>query len=127
MRRVTPKASWLLRLEGQRVCAGAEDRPERDQIQKVAEHFNRAGPEVACLQGRLDYFNPTTNWLSRCFTLDYAGCFRVILPGLARMGFAIPLGGTTLFFRRAALEELAPRLVALPIPARLPIRWQQSD
>jgi cellulose synthase/poly-beta-1,6-N-acetylglucosamine synthase-like glycosyltransferase len=28
------------------------------------------------------------------------------LPGIERMGLAIPLGGTTLFFRRRALEEL---------------------
>ena len=30
----------------------------------------------------------------------------MILPGLARLGLVIPLGGTTLFFRRQVLEEL---------------------
>jgi hypothetical protein len=44
--------------------------------------------------------------MSRCFTLEYASWFRVLLPGIEKLGFAIPLGGTTLFFRRAALEEL---------------------
>lgn len=84
----------------------AEDAPEADQIHKVVQRFHERGPEVACLQGILDYYNPRTNWLSRCFTVEYASWFRVVLPGLARLGFVIPLGGTTLFFRRKVLEEL---------------------
>lgn len=84
----------------------AEDAPEPSQIRKVVERFCQRGPEVACLQGILDFYNPETNWLSRCFTMEYAAWFRIILPGLQKLGFAIPLGGTTLFFRRAALEEL---------------------
>ena len=84
----------------------AEDAPDPDQITRVVRRFYQRGPEVACLQGVLDFYNPTTNWLSRCFTLEYATWFRLILPGLQRLGLPIPLGGTTLFFRRAALEEL---------------------
>lgn len=84
----------------------AEDAPEPDQIRKIVARFQRSGPEVACLQGILDYYNPRTNWLSRCFTIEYAGWFRLILPGIARLGLVVPLGGTTLFFRREVLEEL---------------------
>ncbi len=84
----------------------AEDAPEPDQIRRVVDQFSRRGPDVACLQGVLDFYNPGTNWLSRCFTIEYASWFRVVLPGIQRMGFPIPLGGTTLFFRRAALEKL---------------------
>lgn len=84
----------------------AEDAPEPDQIKKVVERFQRSGPEVACLQGVLDYYNPYTNWLSRCFAIEYAGWFRLVLPGLARLGMVIPLGGTTLFFRRDVLDQL---------------------
>jgi len=84
----------------------AEDMPEPDQIRKVVERFHHRGPEVACLQGILDFYNPTRNWLARCFTIEYASWFRVILPGLERMGLPLPLGGTTLFFRRDALEKL---------------------
>ncbi len=84
----------------------AEDAPEADQIRKVVNRFYQRGSHVACLQGVLDFYNPRTNWLSRCFTIEYATWFRVILPGLQRLGLPIPLGGTTLFFRRAALEEL---------------------
>ena len=84
----------------------AEDAPEPDQIRKVVDRFHRRGAEVACLQGVLDFYNPRTNWLARCFTIEYASWFRVMLPGLERLGLPIPLGGTTLFFRRAALESL---------------------
>jgi glycosyltransferase XagB len=84
----------------------AEDAPEPDQILKVIERFQRSGPDVACLQGVLDYYNPCTNWLSRCFTIEYAGWFRLVLPGLARLGLVVPLGGTTLFFRRDVLDQL---------------------
>ena len=84
----------------------AEDAPEPDQIEKVAARFDEAAPNVVCLQGMLDYYNARQNWISRCFTIEYATWWRVVLPGMARLGFVIPLGGTTLFFRRNALEKL---------------------
>ena len=84
----------------------AEDAPEPDQIRKIVDRFHQRGPEVVCLQGQLDYYNPRSNWLARCFTIEYASWFRMFLPGIERMGMAIPLGGTTLFFRRNALENL---------------------
>jgi len=84
----------------------AEDAPAPDQLHKVVRRFHTRGPDVACLQGVLDYYNSTANWLSRCFTLEYAAWFRVLLPGMERLGLALPLGGTTIFFRRRALEAL---------------------
>lgn len=84
----------------------AEDAPDRDQLYKVARKFQDADDGLACVQGILSFYNPRAGWLARCFAFEYAGWFRVMLPGLQRMGFAIPLGGTTLFFRRDALVEL---------------------
>jgi glycosyltransferase XagB len=84
----------------------AEDAPAPDQISRIVQRFHQCGADVACLQGVLDFYNPRTNWLSRCFTIEYAAWFRVMLPGIARLGLVLPLGGTTLFFRRAALEQL---------------------
>ncbi|WP_238381015.1 glycosyltransferase family 2 protein [Alkalilacustris brevis] len=84
----------------------AEDAPESDQLHRVVRRFHERGPELACVQGMLDYYNPRTNWLARCFTIEYAAWFRLVLPGLERLGLALPLGGTTLFFRRSTLEEL---------------------
>ncbi|MEM7090628.1 MAG: glycosyltransferase family 2 protein [Pseudomonadota bacterium] len=84
----------------------AEDAPQPDQIERVVARFTQAAPDVACLQGVLDYYNPRTNWRSRCFTIEYNSWFRVILPGIARLGLVVPLGGTTFFFRRQTLLEL---------------------
>ena len=84
----------------------AEDAPEPGQLRKVARRFAESDEKLACLQGTLDFYNSHTNWLTRCFTIEYATWFRIVLPGLARLKLPVPLGGTTLFFRRHILEEL---------------------
>ena len=84
----------------------AEDAPEPDQIHRVVRCFQDGPPNLACVQGVLDFYNASTNWLSRCFTIEYATWFRIVLPGMQRLGLAVPLGGTTLFFRRDVLEQL---------------------
>jgi cellulose synthase/poly-beta-1,6-N-acetylglucosamine synthase-like glycosyltransferase len=58
------------------------------------------------VQGILDFYNPQANWISRCFTIEYATWFRIVLAGAARLGFSIPLGGTTVYLRRAALAHV---------------------
>jgi len=84
----------------------AEDAPAPDQITRVVQRFAERGPQVACLQGVLDFYNPGKTWIARCFTLEYAAWFRLILPSLQRMGLVVPLGGTTLFLRREAIEAV---------------------
>jgi cellulose synthase/poly-beta-1,6-N-acetylglucosamine synthase-like glycosyltransferase len=84
----------------------AEDAPDPDQIRKVVQRFAETPAQVACLQGALDYYNPRTNLLARLFTAEYAAWFRVMMPALQRLGWPMPLGGTTLFIRREALERV---------------------
>lgn len=84
----------------------AEDAPDPNQLRHVAARFAQAPPDVVCLQGILDYYNPRANWIARCFTLEYGGWFRVVLPGLARLGLVIPLGGTTVFLKRDKIVEM---------------------
>lgn len=84
----------------------AEDAPEPDQISRMVARFLREGPDVACIQGYLDYYNSRQNWLARCFTIEYAVWFRLVLQGVERMQLPVPLGGTSVFFRREALEAL---------------------
>ena len=84
----------------------AEDAPEPNQIHRVVRCFQNGPPNLACVQGVLDFYNARSNWLSRCFTIEYATWFRIILPGMQRLRLAVPLGGTTLFFRRDILEKL---------------------
>jgi glycosyltransferase XagB len=84
----------------------AEDRPDPQQIRAVVQALADAPPDVACVQGYLDFYNPTQNLLARCFTIEYAIWFRVLLHGVQRLRVPIPLGGTSVFFRRRALEAV---------------------
>lgn len=84
----------------------AEDAPEPDQLHRVVRRFQQGDARLACVQGVLDFYNPRSNWLARCFTIEYAAWFRMILPGMEQLGLAVPLGGTTLFFRRTVLDKL---------------------
>ena len=84
----------------------AEDTPAPDQLRRIVQRFAERGADVACLQGMLDYWNARSNWIARCFAIEYATWFRLILPGLDRMGLVVPLGGTTLFLRRDAIEAV---------------------
>ncbi len=84
----------------------AEDAPEPNQLYRIAQRFENADENVACVQCQLDYYNSATNWISRCFTIEYSILFRIILPALERFKLPIPLGGTSVFFRRSVLEKL---------------------
>jgi cellulose synthase/poly-beta-1,6-N-acetylglucosamine synthase-like glycosyltransferase len=84
----------------------AEDRPEPDQLRRVAAIFRDSPPEVACVQCRLAYYNTSENWLTRCFGIEYAIWFDVMLAAFRDLGFPVPLGGTSVFFRRRALERV---------------------
>jgi len=84
----------------------AEDAPETDQLNIINAAFANAAPNTACIQAVLDFYNAKTNWISRCFTIEYAILFRFIVPMLDRLDLPIPLGGTTVFFRKDILEKL---------------------
>jgi cellulose synthase/poly-beta-1,6-N-acetylglucosamine synthase-like glycosyltransferase len=84
----------------------AEDAPAPDQLERVVMAFQNAPPQVACVQAILDFYNARATWVSRGFAIEDASWFRVLLPGFTRMGFAVPLGGTSVFFRREALEKV---------------------
>ena len=84
----------------------AEDAPHPEQISQVVANFAVQPERVACIQAVLDFYNARANALSKFFAIEYATWFRLILPGIARLGFAIPLGGTSVFFRRNVLEKL---------------------
>ena len=84
----------------------AEDRPELDQLLRIVQKFSEGPPELACVQGVLDFRNTGRNWMTRCFTIEYAIWFRVFLRGARAAGLPIPLGGTTVFFKRDILEKI---------------------
>jgi glycosyltransferase XagB len=84
----------------------AEDRPDPGQLMAVAEHLRAAPSEVACVQCQLAWFNARENWITRCFQIEYGIWFDVLLRGFQSLGLPIPLGGTSVYFRRSALRDL---------------------
>jgi len=73
----------------------AEDRPETDQLLKAVGTFRAAPPELACLQAELAFWNDNTNWVTALYWVGYKIHFTRFLPGLARLGLPVPLGGTS--------------------------------
>ena len=84
----------------------AEDQPEPDQLKKAVLAFHNSDDKLACVQGRLNYFNRSENWLTRMFTLEYSQWFDFLLPGLDWLKVPIPLGGTSNHFRLSALRQV---------------------
>lgn len=108
MPRTKPKAlAYALPL-----CSGefvtlydAEDRPDPLQLLEAWQRFRSEGDDLACLQAPLHIDNGSASMLSRMFAFEYAALFRGILPWMARRRLALPLGGTSNHFRRAALLD----------------------
>ena len=88
------------------VIYDAEDRPEPDQLKKAVLGFRECGPEVICLQARLNFYNQHQNLLTRMFTLEYSCWFDLLLPGMSDLRAPIPLGGTSNHFRTDKLRAL---------------------
>ncbi|OGV76794.1 MAG: hypothetical protein A3K19_17480 [Lentisphaerae bacterium RIFOXYB12_FULL_65_16] len=88
------------------VIYDAEDQPEPDQLKKAAWAFASVSRHVACIQAKLNFYNSRRNFLTRCFTAEYATWFDLCLPGLDRLQAPIPLGGTSNHFRVAVLKDL---------------------
>jgi len=88
------------------VIFDAEDIPEPDQLLKAVAAFRTVGPEVACLQAKLAYFNRGQNLLTRWFTAEYMMWFDLLLPALYAFRLPIPLGGTSNHFRRVVLRAI---------------------
>lgn len=88
------------------VIYDAEDVPEPDQLKKVLLAFGEGGPELSCVQCKLNCYNPNENLVARWFTSEYSMWFDLILPGLNAFRAPIPLGGTSNHFRTSVLREL---------------------
>lgn len=59
------------------------------------------------VQGRLDMINEDDGWKNLLFRAEYGYWYTLLLKGFYTVGYPIPLGGTTNFFRRATLNEIA--------------------
>ena len=87
------------------VVYDAEDVPEPDQLRQAIFRYGQSPAQTVCLQGQLNIHNARESWLTRQFALEYSVLFDVTLPGLARLGLPIPLGGTSNHFPRHVLDR----------------------
>ncbi len=88
------------------VIYDAEDVPEPMQLKKAVLGFKKGGKNIACIQAKLNFYNPHQNLLSRMFTAEYSLWFDLVLTGLQSINAPIPLGGTSNHFKTKKLIEL---------------------
>ncbi len=88
------------------VIYDAEDIPEPMQLKKAYLAFKKVPKDVACLQAKLNYYNPRANVLTRFFTVEYALWFDIMLTGLQSFNSSLPLGGTSNHFKTKKLKDL---------------------
>lgn len=106
--RTKPRAlNYALRFCRGKIVAvhDAEDLPHPRQLRTAAESFFLAGRDLACLQAPLNWYNRDETWLTRQFALEYAAHFHAMLPLYRRLGWPLPLGGTSNYFRTAAVRH----------------------
>jgi cellulose synthase/poly-beta-1,6-N-acetylglucosamine synthase-like glycosyltransferase len=88
------------------VIYDAEDKPDRLQLKKAVLAFALESDDVACVQAKLNFYNPNQNLLTRWFTTEYTLWFDLTLPGLQWARAALPLGGTSNHFRASILRQI---------------------
>ena len=88
------------------VIYDAEDIPEVDQLKKSIFLFENAPSNTACVQAKLNFYNPEQNTLTKLFTSEYSLWFDLILTGLHAIEGPIPLGGTSNHFKTNILRKV---------------------
>jgi cellulose synthase/poly-beta-1,6-N-acetylglucosamine synthase-like glycosyltransferase len=88
------------------VIYDAEDVPEPTQLKKAVMAFERSSEDIACIQAKLNFYNPRQNILTRAFTAEYSLWFDLVLTGLQAANAPIPLGGTSNHFKTSILKDL---------------------
>jgi len=88
------------------VIYDAEDVPDPLQLKKAVLTFANHGSHLACVQAKLNFYNPNQNLLTRWFTAEYSLWFDLILPGLQKAHFLLPLGGTSNHFPTQTIRAL---------------------
>ncbi len=85
----------------------AEDKPDPNQLYiALASFMQHKDSNLACVQGRLNFFNANENWLTRMFSIEYTYWFDLLLPALEHLRTPIPLGGTSNHFKTSILKKI---------------------
>jgi cellulose synthase/poly-beta-1,6-N-acetylglucosamine synthase-like glycosyltransferase len=57
----------------------------------------------------LDMVNEDDGWLNLLFRAEYGYWYEEVVPAFAQIGYPVPLGGTSCFFRQGVLKEISRR------------------
>ena len=98
----------------------AEDVVGADLLSRAAVTIAAGRPDL--VHGVLDMVNEGDGWLNLLFRAEYGYWFRLVAPGFIASGYDIPLPGTTCFFDRTVLTEVAERRIE-----RLGETWTEED
>jgi cellulose synthase/poly-beta-1,6-N-acetylglucosamine synthase-like glycosyltransferase/4-amino-4-deoxy-L-arabinose transferase-like glycosyltransferase len=85
----------------------AENVVSADLFERVASAFVAEGRDY--VQGTVDMANEGDGWKNLLFRAEYGYWYRFIVPAFRRLGFPIPLSGTTCFFDRDTLQGVSER------------------
>ena len=85
----------------------AENVVETDLFDRVARAI--AAGDRDYVQGVVDMANEDDGWKNLLFRAEYGYWYRFLVPAFKRIGFPIPLSGTTCFFDRDVLEDMSAR------------------
>lgn len=88
----------------------AENVVSEDLFDRVAKAI--VAEQHDYVQGMVDMVNEDDGWKNMLFRAEYGYWYRFILPAFKRLGFPIPLSGTTCFFRRDLLESISAQRTA---------------
>lgn len=88
------------------VIFDAEDMPHPRQMREAAGRFKTADARLACLQAPLRICPQAGSWLQAQFAAEYRLLFGFMLPQLSEAMSCLPLGGSSNYFRRAALNHV---------------------
>lgn len=83
----------------------AEDIVDPDVFKQVVAALFDGGHHY--VQGKLDMQNEDDGILNAIFRGEYGLWYRFVIPSFFRVGYPVPLGGTTNFFHREVLEQAA--------------------
>jgi cellulose synthase/poly-beta-1,6-N-acetylglucosamine synthase-like glycosyltransferase len=87
----------------------AEDIVQTDLLRQAVHALEEDNHDY--VQGRLDMLNEDDGVLNTIFRGEYGFWYQTIIPSYFLVGYPVPLGGTTNFFRRDVLESAGKRRV----------------
>lgn len=87
----------------------AEDVVGETLVREAALGISEGGADF--VHGVLDMVNEGDGWVNLLFRAEYGYWFRLVAPGFISSGFDIPLPGTTCFFDRAVLTDIAAKRI----------------